>query len=537
MTSDPPRIIFFGPEIRSEAESEYYGNKAAVLATISGFGIPVPPGFALSVDICEEFFKNNGILPDDVPELIRQGIAFIERSTTLRYGDRRRPLIVSVRSGAPVSMPGVMETILDLGLNKTTIRGLISLTGNPKFAWDTYRRFLENFGTVVFSHDPGAYRKIVQEVMAAEQVSDEVALDFSALRSIAEQEERLYTRINGNKLPEDVFSQLELAATAVLQSWDSPRAQSFRSLNLVSGARGTGVTVQAMVYGNLSPLSGSGVAFSRNPWTGENSLIVDFKFGAQGEDIVSGNMGVVTQQEFEARIPLAARELADIAKRLEHYYRDMQDIEFTVQDGKLFILQSRSGKRAPLASLKIAVELVQESIIGEDEAFGRIRDIDTDNLTVQTIAAKERPIATGISASMGVVSGKIALTSVHAVECAKTSPVILVRETATPDDMPGIGISAGILTSRGARTSHAAVVARQMGKVCIVSCTDLEIDTARHRCKFPGGDLYEGDTITLDGMTGNVYAGRLDIIVKRPDDLLGYLQKWKEKREFSRMKN
>jgi pyruvate,orthophosphate dikinase len=526
MTDETPRIVFFGPDIRTEAAAEDFGNKASVLTRMSSLGIPVPPGFTLSVDICEEYFENDRVLPDDVPELLRQGLAFIERSTGSRYGADRRPLLVSARSGAPVSMPGAMETILNIGLNRRTLRGLVAQTGNPKFAWDSYRRFLENFGTVVFSHDPELYRKIDRLTMEREGVPDDAGLDFASIRIIAEQYEQLYPRMNGKRLPDDVFSQLELATTAILQSWDSPRARTFRSLNLLSGARGTGVTVQGMVFGNLGSLSGAGVAFSRNPWTGANELLVDFKFGAQGEDIVSGLMGVVSHQEFAARIPLAARELSDAAKRLESLYHDMQDIEFTVQEGKLFILQSRSGKRAPLAALKIAVDLVQENIIAQDEALDRVRDIDMGAIAVQAILPSEPPLAIGISASMGVASGKVALTTEHAIEFARNSTVILVRETATPDDIEGIGASGGLLTVRGARTSHATVVARQMGKVCIVSCGDLKIDRNRRVCSFPGRDLFEGDTITLDGQSGKIYAGIVPVVIEKPVALIDEVREW-----------
>jgi pyruvate,orthophosphate dikinase len=530
MTDETPRIVFFGPDVKTEVSSEDFGNKASVLTRMSALGIPVPPGFALSVDVCEEYFRNGQVLPDDVPELLRQGLAFIERSTGLQYGAGRRPLLVSARSGAAVSMPGAMETILDIGLNRTTVRGLVAQTGNPKFAWDSYRRFLESFGTVVFSHEPGSYRKIVRLVMDEEKVSDEASLDFAALRIIAEQYEQLYSRANGRRLPDDAFSQLEIATTAIIQSWNSPRAQAFRNMNLISGARGTGVTVQAMVFGNLGSLSGAGVAFSRNPWTGVNELLVDFKFGAQGEDIVSGLMGVVSHQEFAARIPLAARELSEAAKRLEYMYRDMQDIEFTVQEGKLFILQSRSGKRAPLAALKIAVDFVHEKIIAKDEAVGRVRDIDAEAITTQIIQTSEPPLATGISASTGVASGKIAFTAEHAIELSKNSPVILVREMANPDDIQGIGVSLGILTVRGARTSHAAVVARQLGKVCIVSCGELKIDPARRICAFPGHDLYEGDFITLDGENGRVYAGTIPVVTEKPTELIEELRQWRSDR-------
>jgi pyruvate,orthophosphate dikinase len=526
MTDEKPRIVFFGPDVKTEVSSDDFGNKASVLTRMSALGIPVSPGFALSVDLCEEYFRNGQVLPDDVPELLRQGLAFIERSTGLRYGASRRPLLVSARSGAAVSMPGAMETILNIGLNRVTVRDLIAQTGNPRFAWDSYRRFLEYFGTIVFSHEPGVYRKIERQVMEEEHVPDESGLDFAAMRNIAEQYEQLYPRTNGKRLPDDVFSQLELATTAILQSWNSSRAQAFRNMNLNSGARGTGVTIEAMVFGNLGSLSGAGVAFSRNPWTGVNELLVDFKFGAQGEDIVSGLMGVVSHQEFAARIPLAARELSEAAKRLEFMYHDMQDIEFTVQEGKLFILQSRSGKRAPLASLKIAVDLVHENIITKGEAIGRVRDIDAEAITIQTIKTSELSLATGISASMGVASGKIALSAEHAIELSKNSAVILVRETANPDDISGIGASLGILTVRGARTSHAAVVARQMGKVCIVSCGDLKIDLARRICTFPGRDLYEGDYITLDGQSGRIYAGIIPVVVEKPTELTEELHKW-----------
>ena len=529
MPGEPPRILFFGPGIVSDAPAEDFGNKASVLARLSAANIPVPPGFALPVGICGEYFRGGGVLPDDVPELIRQGIAFIERATGQRYGGRRRPLLVSARSGAPVSMPGVMETVLDIGMNQAVIRGLIAQTGNPKFAYDAYRRFLENFGTVIFGHDPAAYRKIVRAAMEREGVADESALDFAALREIDLQCERLYGPANGKRLPDDVFTQLELATAAIFGSWESPRAKTFRGLHLVDGARGTGVTVQAMVFGNLGPLSGAGVAFSRNPWTGAAGLLSDFRFGAQGEDVVSGDQGAVAQEEFSARIPLAARELADTARRLESLYRDMQDIEFTVQEGKLFILQSRSGKRAPLAALQIAADLVSEGLIGEEEALGRIAGIDPGSISIQAVTDAGPPLATGIPASTGVAAGRIALSSERAGELAKGSPVILVRETATPDDIRGIGISAGILTAKGARTSHAAVVARQMGKVCIVGCEALKIDPARRACAFPAKELFEGDTLTLDGRAGAIYEGAARIVTERPEGLIHLVRQWKER--------
>jgi len=526
LTNEPPRIVFFGPEIKTECSSIDFGNKASVLTRMSADGIPVPPGFALSVDICREYFQNDQELPDDVPELLRQGISFIERSTDQGFGASRHPLLVSARSGAPVSMPGAMETILNLGLNRDTLRGLIAKTGNPKFAWDTYRRFLENFGTVVYTHDPLSYRRIIKDIVGKEQIGDEADLDFVGFRTIAEEFEDLYSRTNGRHLPTDVFDQLERATAAIFDSWENPRAITFRKMNPDFAAKGTGVTIQAMVFGNLGSLSGAGVAFSRNPWTGTNELLVDFKFGAQGEDIVSGHMGVVSHDEFSARIPLAARELSYSATRLETIYNDMQDIEFTVQEGKLYILQCRSGKRAPLAALKIAVEMVKENIIEKKEALYRIRSIDINSLAIQTLETSVKPLAKGISASMGVASGKIALSSERAAELSKTSPVILIRETANPDDISGIASALGILTVRGARTSHAAVVARQMGKVCIVSCDDMKIDQEHRKVIFSGHELYEGDLITIDGSSGSIYAGIINTSTKKPIELIKEIKSW-----------
>jgi len=524
-------MILFGPGIRTDANPEDFGKKAAVLSEMASLGIPVPPGFSFPVAICEEYFRNGENLPGDVPGLLRKGLAFIEQSTGLKYGGVQRPLLVSVRSGAPVTMPGVMDTVLNVGLNRATLRGLIGMSGNPRFAWDSYRRFLEEFGRRIYSHDPGTYHQALASMLRRERVSDGALLDFASLREIAEHYERLYSRTNGQKFPEDPYLQLELAVTAVLRSWDSPRARRFREMNLVRGSRGTAVTIQAMVFGNMGLLSGAGVAFSRNPWTGSGELLVDFRFGAQGEDVVSGELGAATRQEFAAKIPLAARELQDIARRLETHYGDMQDIEFTVQEGKLFILQSRPGKRSPLAALQIAVDLAQEEIIAVPDALGLLEGIDIGDITIQQVMTENPPLATGISASGGVASGKVVLSPERAVELAEESPVILVRETASPDDIAGISASAGLLAARGARTSHAAVVARQMGKVCIVECSAMAIDYNRKVCRFPGHDVYEGDTITLDGQSGAVYNGTVEIRSEKPTVLISQIETWKKEME------
>ncbi len=526
MASDVPRMVTFGHGPQGEITSEDFGNKAAYLARIAKLGIPVPPGFSLNVSICEEYYRNGGKLPSDVPDLLRQGIAFIEKATGLTFGGRK-PLLVSVRSGAPVTMPGVMETLLNVGLNKETLRRMMFMTGNPRFSWDCYRRFMENFGEVVFSHDAVQYRSFLKDVMKREGVLDEVELESSSLKILALGYERIFLA-GGRKLPEDVHEQVELAVVAVLLSWMNPRAQAFRGMNLLNNVRGTAVTVQAMVYGNIGPRSGAGVAFTRNPWTGENELLLDFKFGAQGEDVVSGARSAVTQRELLETMPQVDQELIAVGRKIESHFKDMQDIEFTVQEGKLYILQSRDGKRAPLAALRIAVEMCQEGIISPQEALEKLREVDIESISIQKVISHEAPLAAGISASSGVASGRIAFTGEVAERFSASGPVILVREMATPDDIQGISICAGILTARGARTSHAAVVARQMGKVCIVNCTDLEIDIPNHKCRLGGRELSEGDVITLDGNAGLVYLdhGKVEVVYEKPLPLIDIVKSW-----------
>jgi pyruvate,orthophosphate dikinase len=518
-----PRIVTFGSGTGSRVPPEEYGNKAAVLAEIDGLGIRVPPGFALGVPVCEEYYTRGCTLPPDVPELLRQGIRYLEGVTTLGFGSVRRPLLVSVRSGAPVSMPGIMDTILNVGLNRQTVRGLIFMTGNPRFAWDSYRRFLENFSEIILGQDPGLCRAVLREAMASEGVRDETELDSGTLRQIVgEYEKKLAGR--GTRVPDDVFAQLEMASAAVLRSWTNPKAEAFKKIHDITHVQGTGVTVQAMVFGNLGQNSGAGVAFTRNPWTGENELLIDFKFGAQGEDVVSGIDEASSQKAFRDEMPDVYRRLKETAGRLESYFKDMQDIEFTVEDGELYILQSRSGKRAPLAALRIAVELSREDVIPPDAALQLLNGMDTGSIVEERVDTTDFPVARGLSASGGVASGTIALTSKRAEEDAREGPVILVRETASPDDIPGISAAAGILTARGARTSHAAVVARELGKVCIVNCTDLGIDQAHHRIHLGGQDLFEGQPVTLDGNTGYVYLGKVAARSEQPRDLLRALQ-------------
>lgn len=530
MSNEHLRMIRFGPGIRARASTEEFGKKAAVLSRMAAWGIPVPPGFTLSVGICEDYFRNGEILPADVPGLLRRGLRFLEKTTGLTYGADRFPLLVSVRSGAPSSIPGAMDTILNVGLTRDTLRGLTRMSGNPRFAWDTYRRYLEAYGTLVLAQDPAAYRRIRSEVLERAGLMDESDLDFSGLREIAEQYERLHRRRRIQGSPTDPYAQLEMAVIAVIRSWNSTRARKFREIDLFPNARGTAVTIQTMIFGNLGFSSGAGVAFSRNPWTGAKEMLVDFRFRAQGEEIVSGESGTDPRQSLALRMPDVARELNGIARKLEAGFGDMQDIEFTVQEGRIFILQSRAGKRAPLAAVRIAADLVDEGRISIPDALRLLDGVDIESIIIlQQVPSENNPLlARGLSASAGIVSGRVALSPEHAIEMAETSPVILVRETASPDDIAGISAAAGLLTGRGARTSHATVIARQMGKVCIVGCSHLKIDPHRRVCIFPGHEIHEGDMITLDGQEGAVYEGVLQVRSEKPVDLLFRVSRLRE---------
>jgi pyruvate,orthophosphate dikinase len=491
---------------------------------MESIGITVPPAFALNASICREYNDNGQVLPSDVPELIRKGIAFLEQETGRVFGSDHQPLLVSVRSGAPVSMPGIMDTVLNVGLTRETVRGLTYLTGNPRFAWNTYCRLLENYGTKVLLHKQAKFEWLKREAMRRERVTDETYLDYMALRDLAKEYEDLYSD-KERVMFSNVQKQLTRATQGVLDSWTKPRAVEFRRINPNTPANGTAVLIQAMVFGNLGTDSGSGIGFTRNPWSGENELTVDFRYGSQGEDVVSGDYSATTQLNLKETMPTVFSELLSIAKKLESHFRDMQDFEFTVEGGRLYLLQSRRGKRSPLAALRIAVEMCDERIISRKEAVSLLEDLDLGKIQLERLETNAPPIGQGVSASSGVASGRIALTSKKA-ESAMDA-VILVRETASPDDIPGINASKGLLCARGVRTSHAAVVARSMGKVCIVDCRDLSIDMSNHRCELGGHKLSEGETITLDGNNGRIYLGQIPTVSERPSQLLTTIEHWK----------
>lgn len=531
MTNDfPPSIEFFGPGTRTEISPEDFGNKAAGLGIMSSLGIPIPPGFALNVSICEDYYKNGMNTPSLLPELLVEGISYLEHATGLHYGSERKPLLVSVRSGAPASMPGIMDTILNVGLNHETIRGLVFLTGNPRFAWDSYRRLFVNMAEIVFRQNPYPYRNLLSEIMEVEGIDDVVEMDSASLKKLAIQYQRLFFSSENKEFPEDVKTQLLISSIAVLRSWTNPRADSFRRMHPGKNLRGTAITIQAMVFGNMGLNSGAGVAFTRNPWSGENEPVIDFKFGAQGEDVVSGNQSATTQSELKKSIPSVYEDLRHIGRIVEMHFHDMQDMEFTVQEGKLYILQTRNGKRSPLSAIRIAVDMWREGIISPDDALSQLEGLDLESIKVQCVSTMDYPISTGTSASGGVATGTMVFTPERALKEASSGPVILVRETASPDDIEGIRVASGLLTAKGARTSHAAVVARYMGKVCIVNCAGLEIDLPHNKCQLGGQVMREGDTISLDGNSGSVYNGVVATTYEKPGELLDIVHSWKTAR-------
>lgn len=522
------RVVFFGPGMRADIPPGDFGNKASGLGTMSSLGISIPPGFALNVSICEEYYKNGMKAPPFLPELLKEGISYLEHATGLQYGSERKPLLVSVRSGAQVSMPGIMDTILNVGLNIETVRGLIFLTGNPRFAWDSYRRLFENMVEIVFRQNPRHYQEILSEMMEQEEITDVVEMDSASLKRLASEYQRLFFISENSEFPGDVYKQLLVSSLAVLRSWTNPRAESFRRMNPEQNLRGTAITIQAMVFGNMGLNSGAGVAFTRNPWSGENEPVIDFKFGAQGEDVVSGNQSATTQNELKKSMPSVYEDLRQIGRTVESHFHDMQDMEFTVQEGKLYILQSRNGKRSPMSALRIAVEMWREGMITPDVALSHVEDLDLDAIKVHRLSTLDYPIAVGTSASGGVATGSVVFTAERAIKEAPSGRVILVRETASTDDIEGIRVASGLLAAKGARTSHAAVVARQMGKVCIVNCAGLEIDFSRHKCHMGGQVIREGDTISLDGNSGSVYTGVVSTTYEKPVELLDIVRTWKK---------
>lgn len=505
------------------------GFKAWNLARMTRAGLNVPPAFVLGTSWCKRWLAGLDInLDSSLPMHVR----WLESKTGRFFGGTRRPLLLSVRSGAPVSMPGMMDTLLDIGLCDASVDGFMRATGNPSLVWDAYRRLIRSFAEVVGRLPAEAFDVIEQEWIDRYGVDGLKDLDYAALRELTQESRQLYRRMAGEDFPQDPREQLYRSVMAVFESWCSDRAVAYRKLNQIDDHLGTAVTVQAMVFGNGGGTSGSGVGFTRDPGNGQHGLYVDFQFNAQGEDVVSGRRSVGGGLEgLNKRMPAIVRELENVAEILERAFGDMQEFEFTVEDGALYLLQTRSGKRTPWAALVIAIEMADEGLISRDEAIERIQELDPENISRRrSLSISDYPsLAAGIGTGAGLVSGCVALgrEGVSRIKAAG-QPAILVSEEIATDDIDAIAHSDGVLSRFGGRTSHAAVVARQMDKVCVVGCDALRCDKSSGQIRLGDRILNQGDMITLDGDSGVVFLGEVSTETERPEQWLRRLELMKQ---------
>jgi pyruvate,orthophosphate dikinase len=500
------------------------GGKGAGLAEMTGLGLPVPQGFTVTTEACTRYYEDGEKIAPDILEQIDAGMIEAENINGKKFGDINNPLLVSVRSGARVSMPGMMDTILNLGLNDVSVKGVADLTGNERFAYDSYRRFIQMFSDVVMGIPKAKFEEILDEIKEQKGVKHDTGLDAEDLKKVVQKYKALYSAELGKEFPQEPKEQLLEAIKAVFRSWDNPRAIVYRRMNDIPSDWGTAVNVQAMVFGNMGNDSGTGVAFTRNPSTGEKKLYGEFLMNAQGEDVVAGIRTPKSISDLDETMPEVYEQFQKIAKTLEDHYRDMQDMEFTIERSKLYMLQTRNGKRTASAALKIAVDLVQEGKLTKEEALLKIEPKSLDALlhpTFDTEALKKaEPIAKGLAASPGAACGKIYFTAEDAKAASDGGEkVILVRVETSPEDIEGMYASQGILTARGGMTSHAAVVARGMGTCCVAGCGEITISEKNKTMTAPGGKAFkEGDYISLDGTAGSVYGER---IATKPAELTG----------------
>ena len=507
------------------------GGKGANLAEMTGLGLPVPQGFTVSTEACNRYYEDGEIIADDILEQFYEALAKTEEINGKKFGDSENPLLVSVRSGARVSMPGMMDTILNLGLNDVAVEGVAKLTGNDRFAYDSYRRFIQMFSDVVMGIAKAKFEEILDGVKEERGVEHDTELNTDDLKLVVQRYKALYLAEQGKDFPQEPKEQLLEAVKAVFRSWDNPRAIVYRRMNDIPGNWGTAVNVQAMVFGNMGDDSGTGVAFTRNPSTGEKKLYGEYLMNAQGEDVVAGIRTPKEIKDLADTMPEVYNQFVDIAKKLEDHYRDMQDMEFTIEKGKLFMLQTRNGKRTAAAALKIAVELVEEGKLTKEEALLKIDPKQLDALLHPTFDLKAlnaaKPIAKGLAASPGAACGKIYFTAPDAVAAAEAGEqVILVRLETSPEDIEGMYAANGILTARGGMTSHAAVVARGMGTCCVSGCGDINIAEKQKTMKADGKVYNEGDYVSIDGSTGYVYGEAIATIPAELTGDFGTIMEW-----------
>ncbi len=519
--------VFIGPGgSAGPILAEHVGSKAAEIARLNALHLPVPPAFVLPTSLCAGVIAGD----DDAMKAMRNGvvagIGWLEAAMKRRLGDARTPLFVSVRSGAEKSMPGMLDTVLDVGMNGASVHGLIRMTGNPRMAYDSYRRFIQSYAEVVGGVASDSFSGLLAQMIAAEGVANEAELDSEALERLTDEFLARAAHL-GHAPPFDPIDQIAEAAQAVYKSWESPQAKEYRRLNSMTGLAGTAVT-EAMAFGNSGGDSGAGVAFSRDPATGAKGLYVDFLADAQGEDVVSGRRSPSDAALLHRRMPEVARQLEEGARALETACREVQDIEFTVERGKLWFLQTRTAKRTPRAALKIAVDLVDEGVISQSEALARVADVDLAAARASRFAEPAEPAARAVVASPGVACGHVCFTTERAKEtAARGEPAILVRRDTSTEDVAGFAVADGILTAVGGRTAHAAVVARQMGKVCLVGCRALVINERQGSAALDGKTIREGDWITLDGASGEISLGRRTIVAEETPET-AIVRRWKE---------
>ena len=487
------------------------GGKGANLAEMTGLGLPIPQGFTVTTEACTDYYAQGKKISAEIEEQIFTALKELEKKQGKNFGDVNDPLLVSVRSGARASMPGMMDTILNLGLNDEAVEGFAKKTGNPRFAYDSYRRFIQMFSDVVMEMSKTFFESILDEIKEQKGIKYDFELSADDLKEIIARYKAIYKEKMGEEFPQEPKVQLMEAVKAVFRSWDNPRAIVYRRMNDIPGDWGTAVNVQAMVFGNMGDTSGTGVAFTRNPSTGAKGIFGEYLINAQGEDVVAGIRTPQTIDRLEQDMPECYKEFMAIANKLEDHYRDMQDMEFTIQEGKLYFLQTRSGKRTAQAALQIACDLVDEGMITPEEAVSRIDAKSLDQLLHPTFDAdslkKAETIGAALPASPGAAAGKVYFTAEDAKNAgARGERVILVRLETSPEDIEGMHAAEGVLTVRGGMTSHAAVVARGMGTACVSGCGDIKINEDAKYFELGGKTIKEGDYISLDGSTGKIYA-------------------------------
>ncbi|MFA5069388.1 MAG: pyruvate, phosphate dikinase, partial [Candidatus Omnitrophota bacterium] len=509
-------VYFFGGN-KTEGNASMknlIGGKGSNLAEMALMGIPVPPGFTITTEACIKFYENNKKYPQGMMDQVADNLRKLESVMGKKLGDPKDPLLVSVRSGARVSMPGMMDTVLNLGLNDTAVKGLAEKSGNERFAYDAYRRFCQMFGDVVLDVAHAKFEEILHAKKTQKNVKLDTELDTEDLKDIVSEYKALIKKEKGFSFPEDPIQQLKMAIDAVFGSWNNERAIKYRNLNNIPHSWGTAVNIQTMVYGNLGEDSGTGVAFTRDPGTGAKKFYGEYLMNAQGEDVVAGIRTPHPIDDLKKTMPRAYLELVSIYKKLELHYKDMQDIEFTIQEKKLYMLQTRNGKRTAQAALKIAVDMVSEGLITKEAAVLRVQPSQLDQMLHPMIdpKAKISPIAKGLPASPGAAVGKAVFTADRAEELAKKGEkVVLVRLETSPDDIGGMAVAQGILTAFGGMTSHAAVVGRGMGKCCVVGCNGISVHVQDKYFTAKDKKIVEGDYITLNGNTGEVILGQVNL--------------------------